>query len=65
LHKVEENYLIATFDEGVDEHLAKELASFHPAKIVLKDNSFYHDRDKINFEQTIKELSPETDIWVV
>ena len=62
---IDKNYLIATFDEGVDEHLAKELASFHPAKIVLKDNSFYNDSDKINFEQTIKELSPETDIWVV
>ena len=34
-------------------------------KIVLKDRSFIDDSDKINFEQTLKELSPETDVWVV
>ena len=62
---VECNSLIACFDSNVDENLAKELAKFKPQKIVLKDSSFKTDSDKINFEETIKELSPETDIWVV
>ena len=62
---VEENLLIACFDSNVDENLAKELAKFKPQKIVLKDNSFKTDNDKINFEETLKELSPESDIWVV
>ena len=34
------------------------------ARDLLKDDSFANDSDKINFEQTIKELSPESDIWV-
>ncbi|WOE71124.1 site-specific DNA-methyltransferase [Hydrogenimonas thermophila] len=62
---VEENSLIACFDDAIDENLAKELAEFQPLKIVLKDSSFIDDSDKINFEQTLKELSPETDVWVV
>ncbi len=62
---VENNLLIACFDSNVDENLAKELAKFKPQKIVLKDNSFKTDNDKINFEETLKELSPESDIWVV
>jgi len=62
---LEENSLIACFDDRIDENLAKELASFKPLKIVLKDSSFIDDSDKINFEQTLKELSPETDVWVV
>ena len=30
-----------------------------------EDSSFATDSDKINFEETFKELSPETDIWVM
>ena len=62
---IDKNSLVVCFDDSIDEKLAKELASFHPLKIVLKDSSFKSDSDKINFEQTIKELSLETDIWVV
>ncbi len=62
---VEYNSLIACFDDEIDETLAKELATYEPLKVVLKDNSFKSDSDKINFEQTLKELSPDTDIWVV
>jgi len=62
---LEENSLIACFDDTIDENLAKELAEFKPLKIVLKDSSFATDSDKINFEQILKELSPETDVWVV
>jgi len=62
---VEHNSLIACFDDEIDENLAKELAEHKPLKIVLKDSSFKTDSDKINFEETIKELSPETVIWVV
>jgi len=62
---VEHNSLIACFDEEIDETLAAELAKYNPLKVVLKDASFKSDDDKINFEQTCKELSPETDIWVV
>jgi len=62
---VEYNSLIACFDKEIDENLAKELATYEPLKVVLCDSSFKTDSDKINFEETIKELSPDTDIWVV
>jgi len=62
---VEYNSLIACFDDEIDENLAKELASYEPLKVVLRDSSFKTDSDKINFEETIKELSPDTDIWMV
>ena len=62
---VEYNSLIACFYDYIDENLAKELATYEPLKVVLRDKSFKTDSDKINFEQTFKELSPDTDIWVV
>ena len=62
---VEYNSLIACFDDEIDESLAKVLATYEPLKVVLRDSSFKTDSDKINFEQTFKELSPDTDIWVV
>jgi adenine-specific DNA-methyltransferase len=45
--------------------LAKELSKFKPLKIVLKDSSFDTDSEKINFEESLKELSHESDVWVV
>ena len=64
-HKVEYNSFIACFDDEIDENLAKELATYEPLKVVLRDSSFKNDSDKINFEETMKELSSDTDIWVV
>ena len=62
---VDKNSLIACFDDKINENLAEELAKYKPLKIVLKDSSFKTDSDKINFEETLKELSPESDIWVI
>ena len=62
---VEYNSLIVCFDNEIDENLAKELATYEPLKVVLRDSSFKTDSNKINFEETIKELSPDTDILVV
>jgi len=62
---VEYNSLLACFDDKIDENLAKELASYEPLKVVLCDSNFKTDSDKINLEQIFKELSPDTDIWVV
>ena len=64
---VERNSLVACFDDDIDETFAEELmkAEEKPLKIVLKDNSFKTDSDKINFEQTVKELNSDTEILVV
>ena len=62
-HKVEYNSLIACFDNELDEKLAHELKVYNPLKIVLKDNSFISDSEKINFEEVFKDT--DTDVWVV
>ena len=37
----------------------------HPLKVVFKDISFKTDKDKINLEERIKKLSPETEINIL
>ena len=62
---VEKNSLIACFGDGIDEDFAKSLAKFKPLRVVLKDGGFKSDSEKVNFEETFKELNPETEIMVV
>ena len=59
---VDENALIACFDNDITEDLVKELAGFKPLRIVFKDNGFVSDAVKINVEQIFKQLSPGTDV---
>ncbi len=54
--------LIACFDNGITEELAKELAQYAPMRIVFKDNGFVSDTVKINVDQVIRQLSPATDV---
>ena len=59
---VDENALIACFDNDITEDLVKELAGFKPLRIVFKDNGFVSDAVKINVDQIFKQLSPGTDV---
>ena len=34
-------------------------------KVVFKDMSFRWDKDKINLEEKIKKISPDTEIWIL
>ncbi len=54
--------LIACFDTGITEDLVKELAAFHPLRVVFHDNGFVSDAVKINVEQIFKQLSPGTEV---
>lgn len=59
---VDENALVACFDDGVTEKLVKELAAREPLRAVFRDNGYVSDAVKINVEQVFRQLSPGTDI---
>ena len=62
---VENNSLVACFDDQVDINIVDEICKYNPMKVVFKDISFKTDKDKINLEERIKKLSPETEISIL
>jgi adenine-specific DNA-methyltransferase len=63
--RVAGNSLLACFDKGIDENFAKEIAKEEPMRIVFRDNGFTDDTAKVNVQQLLKQLSPETDMKVI
>ncbi len=62
---VDENALVACFDQGVSEALVKELAKSEPLRVVFRDNGFESDAVKINVEQVFRQLSPTTEVKAI
>ena len=63
--KVDTNYLMACFANGIDEDFAKEIATYKPLRIVFKDSGFKDDTAKENVKQLLKQLSPNTEMKVI
>ena len=59
---VDDNALVACFEPGITEDLAKALAGREPLRVVFRDNGFVSDAVKINVEQIFRQLSPTTDV---
>ncbi|MGR2666660.1 site-specific DNA-methyltransferase [Vibrio campbellii] len=61
---VADNALVACFDKesGINEAFVKELAKSEPLRLVFRDAGFASDSSKINVEQVLKQLSPNTDV---
>ena len=59
---VDNNALVACFENGITEDLVKGLAGHEPLRIVFRDNGFVSDAVKINVEQIFRQLSPTTDV---
>lgn len=57
---VEDNYLIACFDDNVTEEVITEIAKKKPYYFVMRDNSMANDSVATNFEQIFKAYSPNT-----
>lgn len=57
---VAEGYLIACFDENVDDEVIIEIAQKKPYYFVMRDSSMANDSVATNFEQIFKTYSPET-----
>lgn len=64
---VEGNYLVACFDENVDEKTITEIAKEKPYYFVMRDPTNSKDGDSLitNFEQIFKTFSPETNCKVL
>lgn len=62
---VENNSLVACFDDQVNINIVDEICKYNPMKVVFKDTSFKTDKDKINLEERIKKLSPDTEVSVL
>ncbi len=62
---VSDNALVACFDDDVDIEIIDTICECKPLKVVFKDVSFKADKDKINLEERVKKLSPETEISIL
>jgi adenine-specific DNA-methyltransferase len=62
---VQQNALVACFDDDINFNIVDEIAKLKPLKVVFKDASFVDDKDRINVEERFKRLSPETVIMVL
>lgn len=57
---VEDNYLIACFDNNVTEEVITEIAKQKPYYFVMRDSSMANDSVATNFEQIFTVYSPDT-----
>ncbi|WP_296080729.1 site-specific DNA-methyltransferase [uncultured Eubacterium sp.] len=57
---VEDNYLIACFDDNVTEDVITEIAKQKPYYFVMRDSSMANDSVATNFEQIFATYSPDT-----
>ena len=62
---VDDNALVACFDDSISESLVKELAEVQPLRVVFRDTGFASDAVKINVEQIFKQLSPGTEVKAI
>lgn len=63
--RVAQDSLMACFDTGIDEAFAKEIAKEKPLRVVFRDSGFAGDTAKINVQQLLKQISPETEMKVI
>ena len=57
---VEDNYLIACFDEDITDDVITEIAKQKPYYFVMRDSSMANDSVATNFEQIFAAYSPDT-----
>lgn len=60
IFNVEDNYLIACFDDNVTEEVISEIAKQRPYYFVMRDSSMANDSVATNFEQIFAAYSPDT-----
>ncbi len=65
VYYVADNALVACFDDSVNINIIDEICKCKPLKVVFKDMSFKSDKDKINLEERVKKLSPDTEISIL
>lgn len=61
---VDDGALIACFDT-VTPALLRQIAEREPLRLVFRDSAFTTDAERINAEQTLRSISPTTDVKVI
>jgi adenine-specific DNA-methyltransferase len=59
---VDENALVACFDQGISEELVTTLTKHKPLRAVFRDTGLARDDTKINIKQIFRQLSPGTSV---
>ncbi len=59
---VDENALVACFDQGISEKLVTTLTKHRPLRAVFRDTGLARDDTKINIKQIFRQLSPGTSV---
>ena len=57
---VEESFLIACFDNDINDEIVKTIANKEPYYAIFRDSSMMNDSVATNFEQIFESLSPQT-----
>ncbi len=65
VHIVNEDDLIACFEENISEKVVREIAQKQPTRVVFRDSSFSGDDNKINVDEIFKLLAPNTIVKVI
>ena len=65
VHFVNEDNLVACFEDNVNEAVVREIAKRKPERVVFRDSSFSSSPEKINVTEIFKTLSPDTTVKVV
>ena len=65
IYYVAENSLVACFDKNIDINIIDEICKCKPLRIVFKEECFNTDNLKINVQEKIKKLSPESEVYVL
>lgn len=65
VHIVDEDALVASFEENIPESVVRKIAGMKPLRVVFRDSSFNSDDNKINVEEIFKLITPDTRVKVI
>ena len=60
IYNVANNYLVACFDDEINDNVVTTIAKMQPQYAVFRDSSMADDSTATNFEQIFKTYSPNT-----
>ncbi len=64
VYNVSDGYILACFEENINNEVISEIAKLQPLYFVMRDSSMANDSVAVNFEQIFKSYSPETQLKV-
>lgn len=64
VYSIADGYLMACFEDGVDDEVISAVAQKKPYYFVMRDSSMTNDSVAVNFEQIFKSYSPDTHLKV-